>query len=593
LSSRIPESQISELKNRVDLVEIVGESVLLKKAGRNFVGLCPFHSEKTPSFTVNPDKQIFHCFGCGAGGNVFTFLMKHQGCGFPEAVEKLAVRYGIPLPQKAQGPHRRHDKTERESLLEIHQIAAGFYHRILMESPEGRSATAYLKKRGISDATLRAFQIGYAPKGWDRLTAYLLRQGIRAESAFRSGLIIPKEKGRGYDRFRDRILFPIRDLEGRIIGCGGRVMDAALPKYIISPESSLFVKSRSLYGLDRARKTCRESGSVYLVEGYFDVITLHQHGIENTVAPLGTGLTADHIRLLKGFAGTFYLVFDPDAAGVAAVERIIPALIRENVSARVVALPDGKDPDAFVLERGPEAFSIMADQSLPVMSFLIRCAKTRHGLSSEGKRRIVADLENVLTSIDDGVNRSILIQEVAESIGVQEKALLDRIRDRMKQGVMSSDIRDKGLAHEAADGILHRNPHLRFETKILSMMLEYPVMLPEIRDRGVLDRFTDSDLKAIGTLILSYRGAPEGIIPEVISMANDTETGARIARLASGEESWNRAGCLKLIGQYEAYCDKPEKESLNARIQAAQELNDPALLAALLDEKQRRIHDSD
>jgi len=594
LTGWIPDEKISEIRSASDIVEVISEVVILKRAGRNFIGLCPFHAEKTPSFTVSPEKQIFYCFGCGAGGNIFTFLMKYQGTSFLEATTALAKRYGIPLPERAASSKQQYVRTDRERILEINQMAMEYYHTILLNESNGEVGRVYLRERGITDATLEAFQIGYAPKGWDHFAAHLNRKRIPTDTAFKSGLVIPRKKGGGgYDRFRERILFPIRDLGGQVIGFGGRVLDDSLPKYLNSPETATFQKGRSLYGLDRARKACRESDSVIIVEGYFDVIALHQHGIANTVATLGTGVTPDHIRLLKGFAQTFYFVFDPDVAGIKAVERVIPILIRENVTARIVRLPDGKDPDVFVREKGPKVFSDLVARSLPAMSFLIESAKIRHGPTPSGKSRIVSDLENTLASIDDEINRSIFVKAAAEGIGIEEDLLFQRVlRIRQKSGAKET-FGDGFEQGGPADDVFSTDQPVRFEKKILTMMLQYPVMIPEIRTRRIVEQFSDPDLKDIGRLILSYTGAPEALIPEVISMGKDPETGKRIVHLAAGEDSWNAEGCLKLIRQFELHCDRPERADLNARIHAAQKENDHALLADLLKEKQRMIHKRD
>ncbi len=587
----IPDEKLSEIRNASDIVEVISEVVLLKKAGRNYLGLCPFHTEKTPSFTVSPEKQIFYCFGCGAGGNLFGFLMQHQGLSFPEAVKTLAERCGVTLPEASELRGRPHGKTDRERILEINRLAMDYYHRNLVAGPEGKQARTYLLGRGIPEALMETFRLGYAPGGWEHFFGHLKRKRIPQKAAFDSGLVVPRKNGSGgYDRFRNRIVFPILDLGGQAIGFGGRVLDDSLPKYINSSETPVFQKGRSLYGLDRARTACRKSDSVFIVEGYFDVITLHQHGLENVVAPLGTGLTPEHILLLKGFAQQFFLVFDPDEAGIKAVERIIPNLIRENVKTRVVALPEGKDPDAFVLEKGGEAFLGLAGRSLPVMDFLLELAKNRHGLSAQGKSRIVSDLEGVLASIDDGVNRSIFVKDVAEKIRIEEAVLLERIRRRRLKDTTRHPAAD-GLKTSEEDSESFSGPRQeRFENKILSMMLQYPVMIPEIKRRRIVERFAAKNLKEIGEAILAYRGASEVLVPELITQAGDPETGTRIAQLASGEESWNVHGCQKLLEQFESQVDRAEKLSLNVRIRAAQEKNDHALLAALLKEKQKTIH---
>ncbi|UCF95264.1 MAG: DNA primase, partial [Desulfobacterales bacterium] len=316
MASFIPEDKIAEIRNAVDIVDIVSEVVLLKKAGRNFLGLCPFHAEKTPSFSVSPDKQIYHCFGCGAGGSAFNFLMQHEGLSFPEAVQSLARRYGIDIPTERLSREQNKRIRQRENLLTINRQALEFFCQALRDSAGGKSAMAYLQKRGIMPEIIDRFGLGYAPNGWRNLVDFFSQRKSSLDLVEKSGLIVSQKNRNGfYDRFRDRIIFPIIDLNMQVIGFGGRVLDESLPKYLNSPETPLYNKSRSLYGLHQAKDKCRASDTVYIVEGYLDLLALHQNGIENTVATLGTALTADHVRLLRRYAGRMVLVYDSDEAG--------------------------------------------------------------------------------------------------------------------------------------------------------------------------------------------------------------------------------------------------------------------------------------
>ena len=306
----IPEDKISEIKNAADIVDVVSESVLLKKAGKNFIGLCPFHSEKTPSFTVSSDKQIFHCFGCGTGGNVFSFMMKQEGLSFPEAARHLAKRYGVDIPDRPLSPEQKKKISEREKLLDINRRAGGFYHQALLDSRYGKQARSYLSTRGISQKTIDDFKLGYARDGWDHLLGFFSINRVSPILLEKSGLIVPRKNKSGhYDRFRNRIIFPIFNVNTQIVGFGGRVLDDSLPKYLNSPETTLYNKSRSLYGIHRAKDKCRATGTVYIVEGYLDLLALHQHGIENSVATLGTALTADHVKLLTRYSGQNTWIF--------------------------------------------------------------------------------------------------------------------------------------------------------------------------------------------------------------------------------------------------------------------------------------------
>jgi DNA primase len=275
LAPFIPEEKIAEIKDACNIVDVVGETVLLKKAGKNYLGLCPFHAEKTPSFTVSPDKQMFYCFGCGEGGNVFSFLMKQQGTSFPETVKLLAERTGVALPEQRQTPEQKRRLSEREAILDLNDLTVGLYQKTLQRDPRGQAARDYLSKRGFRTEVIEAYRIGFAPAGWDNLTRYFERRGVPLDVAYKAGLVAPRRQGQGYyDRFRERIIFPIANHRGKVIAFGGRVLDDALPKYLNSPETEIYRKSHSLYGLDIAQAHCRAAEQVYIVEGYFDVIAL-------------------------------------------------------------------------------------------------------------------------------------------------------------------------------------------------------------------------------------------------------------------------------------------------------------------------------
>ena len=307
----IPEEKISEVLNASDIVDVISESVILKKAGTNYFGLCPFHSEKTPSFSVNPGKQIFHCFGCSAGGNALSYLMKYHGISFPEAVKMAARKYNIEIENATLSPWIKKEFELKEGLFRINQAVMGYFHDFLKESHKAEAARAYLKKRGISEEIIQEFRLGYSPEGWDTIVNLFRKHKVSNKNAVQSGLILERKQKDGfYDRFRNRIIFPIFDINMQTAGFGGRVMDDGMPKYLNSPETPVYFKSRILYGLHAAKQFCRQEGFVYIVEGYFDFLSLYQHGIKNAVASLGTALTSDHVRILKGYAARMVLVFE-------------------------------------------------------------------------------------------------------------------------------------------------------------------------------------------------------------------------------------------------------------------------------------------
>jgi len=356
---RFGEEKIEEVRQRADIVEVIGAHVRLKRTGRNFVGLCPFHQEKTPSFSVNPERGFFHCFGCNAGGSVFNFIMKMEGLTFPEAVRSLAQRYGIELPeeQSGGGPSR----SERESMYLANQTAAEFFSHVLWKTPDGEQPRAYLESRGISRETAQGFRIGFAPARILALTKALERRGLR-EAGVKLGLVKNDAEG-SRDMFRARLMFPIRDVQGRVVAFGGRVLDDRQPKYLNSPESPLYSKTRTVYGLYEARATIAAKDRAILVEGYIDAITLAQAGFKDAVAGCGTALTVEQLRLLGRHTRNVLASFDGDDAGRKASLRALGIFLQAGLLGRGIFIPAGYDPDTFVRERGNRAFNELADSA--------------------------------------------------------------------------------------------------------------------------------------------------------------------------------------------------------------------------------------
>ncbi|MFQ5485063.1 MAG: DNA primase, partial [Desulfobacterales bacterium] len=581
----IPNDKISEIKNTADLVDVVSEVVLLKKTGKNYLGLCPFHSEKTPSFTVSPEKQIFYCFGCGVGGNVFSFLMKQEGISFPDAARSLARKYGIEIPITHLSSEQKRLITERENLLSINKEAMAFFRQTLLKGGEGKSATEYLRSRRLTQKTIDEFYIGYAPLGWERLAHHFSKKKIPRRLVEKTGLILSKRSGDGYyDRFRNRIVFPIFNLNSQVIGFGGRVLDDALPKYLNSPETPIFNKSRSLYGMNRAKKRCREKNAVFIVEGYFDLLALHQHGIENTVATLGTGLTREHIRLLKGFVSKFYLVYDSDDSGIKAAQRVIEIFRAEEVDARIVVLPADHDPDSYLFKFGSEAFLNIVSKSLGIIPFLIESAVKKHGFSVEGKIRILSDLKRPLSLIKDRIARSLYIQKISERIGVDEEAILEKVRETSSRKIKISN----RIFHFDNTGVkkrAHKDIENKLERKIIEMMLQFPDAIAEVKRRNLLKHFENDTLKSIGEMIVGYRGPFNRFVSDMITSMDNEEKKQIVNSLAIGEDLWEKEGCHKLMNQFESIKNRRENTLLQ-KIKTAEMHDDKEQLLALLKEKQ-------
>ncbi|MFH0728356.1 MAG: DNA primase [Pseudomonadota bacterium] len=596
MTSVIPEDKVSEIKNAVDIVEIVSETVILKKAGQNYQGLCPFHVEKTPSFSVSPAKQIFYCFGCGVGGNVFSFLMKKEGLTFPEALRAVSRRCGIALPTQDLSPEQKQRMSERENLLAANRQALDYFRKSLI-GPAGITARAYLEKRGLIGETIDKFQIGFAPEGWDGLVRFFRSRNVPAQLGEKVGLLkLKEEKKRHYDGFRNRVIFPIFDIGNRVIGFGGRVMDDSLPKYLNSPESMVFNKRRSLYGIQASRTECRARGAVFVVEGYFDLLALHQNKIVNSVATLGTALTLEHVQILKGFIGAtghIVLVYDSDEAGIKAAERSIEVFAKGFVDARILVLPKGHDPDSFLLQFGPEAFLERSSHALAIMPFLIEAAVKRHGLSTDGKIRIVTELKAALAAVEDGMARSLHVRDLAERIGVDETAVMEKVKAAHSDKQLGHDRSQPEGQHGAGGAIsdiekgqMNRLPPKtnRLEQQIISMMFQFPDILAEIRKRGLLSLFEDTELKTIGEHILDRCAFdPEKgqlLAADIMTSFSNAGTRDLAASLAIGDEPWDHNGCLKFIDQFEGNRKRDDKKILK-RIRAAETAGDRELLTQL------------
>lgn len=595
--SFIPEDKIVEIRDACSIVDVVGETVLLKKAGRNYTGLCPFHAEKTPSFTVSPDKQMFYCFGCGEGGNVYSFLMKQQGLSFPEAVKLLAARTGIDLPVSQPTQDQKRRRSERQAILELNQLTLGLYRKTLQKDPRAQAARDYLRKRGFKQEVLEAFNLGYAPAGWDNLARYFQRRRLSLEIAEKAGLVAPRRQGRGYyDRFRDRIIFPILDHRHQVIAFGGRVLDDALPKYLNSPETPVYRKSHSLYGLNLAQSHCRTEERVYIVEGYLDVMALHQNGIRNAVGTLGTSLTADHVRILRGHigqSGHAVLVFDSDEAGLKAAHRSTGVFAREFVEARILVLPPGHDPDTFMMTFGPQAFAEKAEKAKGMVPFLIDAAIERHGLSMEGRIKVLEDVAEPMAAFADPVARSVYIKYLAERVDINEAAVLEKIRQvsGRPQSATAPDIAARSGA--AANPPLLHSEHYRIERQLVAMMLQFPQILPEVRKQNILRLIEDPVLRVIGQDTLGEEFQATNAL-EGNSRHLKAEDIDRVrARLSIQEERWEIKGCINFIRQFKASKRAASLNELDEKIRQAEKDDDFDRLAELLRERQLQAIEHD
>ncbi|HXJ17221.1 MAG TPA: DNA primase [Candidatus Polarisedimenticolia bacterium] len=417
-----------KVKQQADIVRVIGEYVRLKKTGQNFTGLCPFHQEKTPSFAVHPVRQIYHCFGCGAGGDVFKFVMELDKCAFPEAVRTVAEKCGIPIPRpRERSPEERRENQQRTALVEMHREAAAFFARQLQQSAEGKVATAYLEDRGLNREALTRFGLGFAPSSGDALLRHL-KSKYPEKLLEISGLFSRDQSGRLYDRFRRRIMFPIANEAGKVIAFGGRATGDEMPKYMNSPETPIYSKSNVLYHLDRAKEALRQNDFAILVEGYMDAIAVARAGITNVVASCGTSLAEPQIKLLGRFTRRVVVNYDPDTAGQAATERSLALLLEKEFDVRVLALPGGADPDKFLKEQGADAYKKLLAQAPPYLDYLIGRARQMDRSTAAGKLAALNFLMPYVQRLPNRLLRSEWATRIASELRVDEPVLREALR---------------------------------------------------------------------------------------------------------------------------------------------------------------------
>ncbi len=460
------EGLLEEIKSRIDIVEFISDYVPLKKSGQNYKGLCPFHSEKTPSFTVSQTKQIFHCFGCGAGGDVVSFLMKHENLSFSEALRYIAKKAGI---KTADFRPDKDFSIKREKILQINTEAMKFFIKNLNSS---KAPLDYLKKRGISEESLKSFSIGYAPDQWDALFSHLKKTGHTDSLIQKAGLIVADGKG-FRDSFRRRIIFPIWNLKNDVIAFGGRVMDNSLPKYVNSPETEVFKKGETLFATNLSKDEIRKKGYAVIVEGYLDTVMCHQYGFKNTVAPLGTALTSKHLQKLKILTDKVVLVFDGDPAGISAARRSLAILCENGFKAKVLLLPEGEDPDSFLRKNGDLPFQKMLTDALSMIEFLLNTSK---GDMTDQAREVLG----MVASVKDILRAEEMLGELADRSRISEPALRSEL-ERIKKKTGSQSV-------QGMKSII--TPSHREELLLLSAIVSFPE-----KAESVLSRFNIEDIK--------------------------------------------------------------------------------------------------
>jgi len=533
--SGIPGHVIDQVHDRVDIVEVIGNYIPLKKAGRNYRAHCPFHQEKTPSFMVSQDKQIFHCFGCGAGGNVFNFVMQYERLEFPEAVRMLAHRAGVVIPSpKSQ---TREESTLINKLYAANENAVAFFQKNLREDPQGRAAYDYLLKRGLTEDTIKTFQIGFAVDRWDSLITFARQKLIPPDVLAQAGLAIAKGEGGHFDRFRNRIMFPIIDLKSRILGFGGRAFGAQEqegPKYMNSPETQIYNKGSTLYGLHATWQAVRDQNRVVVVEGYVDLLIPYQAGIKNIVASLGTSLTETQVRLLRRYTKNVVVGFDPDKAGELATLRSLGLLLEEDLGVGVVRLPEGYDPDSFVRAHGAADFSDRVRAAKNLFEYKMSVLLSQYDKSVlEDKARIVEEMLPTIAKVRNEVLKSGYLKQMADTLGVDEEA----VRQELKR--VSSK---KGPPPPAVDTAAARSDaagrRFKESEKVLAGLLIYDNRyIAVVKEQLTAEEFQDPIIRKIIEVLFRHGDASKEITPgKLINYIEDSDAQRCIPELVDSVE---------------------------------------------------------
>ncbi len=554
----IPDSFLDELIARTDIVDLVQDYVPLTRKSGRYWGLCPFHSEKTPSFSVNPDRQTYYCFGCHKGGGAISFIREHEGLGFVDAVEVLARRAGMEIPSQSRDAG---DKERRERLLALNRDAARWFHQNL-SLPQAEGARDYLARRGLSRRTLTSFGIGYALPGWDNLIQAMTAQGYTKSELLDTGLVVqrgvqsqaPPEKGiHIYDRFRDRIIFPIIDVRGSVIGFGGRVLDDSLPKYLNSPDSHVYNKSRNLFALNIAKKS--KQGRIILTEGYMDTIALHQAGFDCAVASLGTSLTADHARLISRYTKEVVIAYDGDQAGMKATQRAIPMLERAGLTVRVLRVTGAKDPDEFIKQYGSAAFAKLLDGSENHIEYQLRLLADSYDFSQDDQR--VAYLQKaagIIEALESPVEREVYGSRAAESAGVSPSVVAEEV-SRLRKQKNRKQRRDEERAAMNPNRVQPEDRSLRYnnpssaraEEGVVQLLLAEPDFFAQVGELSPED-FSSPTLGRLYSLLQERWQAgdpPSGLNvleghfsqEEINHLTHILESGQRPLSLANGEKA--------------------------------------------------------
>ncbi|MBM3244622.1 MAG: DNA primase [Candidatus Omnitrophica bacterium] len=580
MTNRIPENLLEDILSRVDIVELISGYIPLKKAGRNFKACCPFHREKTPSFMVSPERQIYHCFGCNESGNAFKFLMAYERFDFPEAVEFLARKTGVILPEKEKRTQENISITTQ--LFKINELACAYYQKSL-DSETGSSARGYFLKRGIPEEGIKLFKLGFAEDKWDGLINYLRSKGVGLALLEKAGLAIAKDRGGFYDRFRNRAIFPIFDIKSRVLGFGARLLDetkgSTAAKYINSPESPVYTKGKNLYGLNLSKEAIRECDSVIMVEGYMDFIIPYTYGIHNIVASLGTALTEEQAGLLKRFTQNVVMVYDADAAGQMATLRALDIFIEEGMNVRIATLPAGMDPDLYMKKNGLASFKEMVNSAKSFFEYKLSVMKSRYNTKEIEERAMVA--KEMLISISkfkDSIVKSEYIKLLAQELNVNEEALLEEI----------NKIKGIKAPYNGQNRTVAKAPFNPTESLLIRLMLEESELIDSIRKRLEPTDFQDERTKKLVTVMFDLFSQGKTLEPnKIINYLDDSNSLELICKSAFKDDAYPEdkekvvEDCIKLIKSKRL---SHIKQRLQEEIRIAEQNKDEEKLHRLKDE---------
>lgn len=549
MAGRVPEHVIQQIVRSVDFVRLAGRYCDLKKKGKNFWALCPFHKEKTPSFSVDPENGLYHCFGCKEGGNVFTFLQAMEGLSFGEALRKLAAEAGVDLSQyeTTSGP----SQSEMPRLREINELATSFFQKCLEKAKASGKARDYLAQRGISTDSAETWRLGFAPEGWDHFLKCAVGRGYEPELIARAGLVIARQGAPGYyDRFRNRLMFPISDASGRTIGFGARALDPGdEPKYLNSPETPLFRKGSCSFGLAQAKEAIRSGKTAAVLEGYTDVIMAHQCGVPETVAVLGTALTEDHGRVLSRLCERVILVFDPDQAGQKSAKRSIEVLLNEDLEIRVVSLPEGQDPCDYIVAHGGEEFRKRLEESQGFFEFRLATARAEHDTATvEGRMAALRDVGEVALAVRDEARRDVIVRWIAQELGIRESSAWAYVARNVRRPAGAT-----AATADQDDGKLSADRSLPRE--LLGLLLSHPEFVGEAAERLDVELLQDCAEKSLVKDVLSRHGRDETVQAErFLSSLNDAAlASAAVSALAEEKAREGKITAVTLRERFEDY----------------------------------------